>query len=155
MAINCVSPLPCPTAPITVRDSPFERWMSKPISIKCATTASICSTVARSFITTIMSPARAFLWCDSRTADDFTSALPSLCVRRTRRRPLAALTQPPHERFHLASRRPARGVFIGDDLHDGAADDRRIHQGADLFHVLRPADPEAHRDRERCRCLHT
>src|SRR5262249_6781086 len=48
---------PEPTAPSTVRVTPVDRWTSIPISTRRATTFSICSSVARSCITTTIAPA--------------------------------------------------------------------------------------------------
>src|ERR671924_163162 len=48
------STLPVPTTPSTVRVAPDDRWTSMPNSTSRAITASICSSVARSFMTTTM-----------------------------------------------------------------------------------------------------
>jgi hypothetical protein len=41
-----------PTAPMTVRSAPVDRWTSNPISTSCEITRCTCSSVARSCITT-------------------------------------------------------------------------------------------------------
>src|SRR3954469_3018350 len=53
-SISSFSTLCAPTTPSTVRVAPDERCTSIPISIRRAMTASICTSVARSFITTTM-----------------------------------------------------------------------------------------------------
>src|SRR5258705_234578 len=55
MPINSGSILWAPTTPRTVRVTPDDRWTSIPSSMRRAITASICASVARSFITTTMS----------------------------------------------------------------------------------------------------
>src|SRR5262245_34188148 len=52
ISINPASGVPCPTAPSTVRVTPVDRCTSMPISTRRFTTSSICSSVARSCITT-------------------------------------------------------------------------------------------------------
>src|SRR6185436_14709791 len=55
MPISSGSILCAPTTPSTVRVTPDERWTSIPSSMRRAITASICASVARSFMTTTMS----------------------------------------------------------------------------------------------------
>ncbi len=52
---SCGSPVPPPTAPMTVRVAPSIDARRIPCPINCATTAWICASVARSSITTTMS----------------------------------------------------------------------------------------------------
>src|SRR5262249_42870867 len=124
ISIRPASGCPCPTAPSTVRSTPVERCTSIPISIRRATTFSICSSVARSCMTTTIVPA--------------ASPVPVLMLLGP---DVLAVNQTPFEASRLvddAFEQPRNGVRSERALGGDAA-----HVGQDLLLPLRLIDLDA------------